>query len=58
MKSIGAKAMVINNKNNVHSFRKKEEVRFVGMHSQGWYRFENELGLIQTLEDYHFEWID
>lgn len=58
MREIGAMAIVVNNKNNIHSFRKKEKIVFIGMYSKGWYRFENENGLIQTLQDYNFEWVD
>jgi len=58
MREIGAEAIVVNNKNDIHCFRKKEKIIFIGMYSKGWYRFENEGGLIQTLQDYNFEWVD
>jgi hypothetical protein len=59
MKPIGTKAIILNNKGNIHSFKKGIEVIFLGFGGYGWYRFKNpKNGVTQLIMEENFEWSD
>ena len=59
MKSFGKKAVVLNNKENIHSFKKGTEVIFIKSTDPGLYLFENpETNIRQYLKEENFKWTD